>query len=79
MQQPNNHGGVEMTYVIEPSTFGIGYSIFRLEVKDGKRVKIYLADAPTISEARQLCPGAAHIFCPSMERAETNKQYSVLR
>ena len=62
-----------MTYVIEPSTFGIGYSIFRLEVKDGKRIKRYLADAYSVAEAKALCPGAETIVSPEDEHQSANK------
>lgn len=66
-----------MAYIIKPSTFGVGYSIFRLEVKDGKRVEIYLADATSISEAKALCPNATSVFCPSLERTEIAKYSAV--
>jgi len=56
-----------MTYVIEPSTFGIGYSIFLLKVVDGATVKTYVADVPTVEEGRTLCVGATEIICTAEE------------
>ena len=45
-----------MTFIIEPSTFGIGYSIFRMKIVDGKEVKVYVAEARTVAEAKGLVP-----------------------
>lgn len=65
-----------MTYLIEASTFSGGYSIFRLEVIDGERVKRYLTDARTLAEARALCPGASEILIPEEinRRVETRSK-----
>ena len=54
-----------MTYVIEASSFGIGYSIFRMEMVDGQRIKRYIADVPTVAEGKILCVNAVEIICPS--------------
>ena len=56
-----------MTYVIEPSAFGVGYSIFRVEVIDGERVKRYIADVDSVVEARSLCPDAEDVYSPDGE------------
>ena len=61
-----------MTYVIEPSTFGIGYSIFRLDIINGKHVKAYLADVPTVAEGKALCVNAIDIFSPEDPQSTTN-------
>jgi len=52
-----------MTYVIEPSAFGFGYSIFKIRDVDGNRIKHYLTDALNLVEARALCPDAVSIVC----------------
>lgn len=51
-----------MTYKIEPSTFSIGYSIFRITIVDGKEFKVYIADAPTVEEAKLLVPLKQRVF-----------------
>lgn len=61
-----------MTYVIEPSTFGIGYSIFRVDTVDGKDVKVYIADVPTVAEAGIYCPNAVEIICPAEARYQAS-------
>jgi hypothetical protein len=55
-----------MTYVVEPSSFGIGYSIFRLEVKDGNEVKTYVADVDSVDMAVTMLGGDnVTILCPA--------------
>ena len=66
-----------MTYVITPSTFGIGYSIFRLEVEDGNEVRVYLTDANSVSEARMLCPGATEVICLADENEYQGRKVTV--
>ena len=58
-----------MTYVIEPSSFGIGYSIFRLDDKGGDTIKTYIADAVSVKEAKTLCPGATSIVHPAEDNS----------
>tara|TARA_R110002126_G_scaffold14054_17_gene59834 strand:+ start:904 stop:1101 length:198 start_codon:yes stop_codon:yes gene_type:complete len=52
--------------MIKPSAFGVGYSIYTLSVDaEGKRHERYLTDATTLNEAKQLCPDAVDLVCPS--------------
>ena len=61
-----------MTYVVKPSTFGIGYSVFRLEAKDGQRVEIYVADVTSPAEAEALLGGDnVTILCPNPSHKQT--------
>ena len=46
--QPNRR--LNMTYIIEASTFGIGYSVFRLEHTAGKNVKRYITHVDSVEE-----------------------------
>jgi len=54
--------GDKMTFTVEPSTFGIGYSIFRVKIvysrahPEGREVKVYVADVKTVAEAKALVP-----------------------
>lgn len=66
-----------MTYVVEPSTFGVGYSIFRIKTKDGVDQKIYLIDVPSEAEARKLCPGAIVNTVPGESEYLTKQRQQV--
>ncbi len=66
-----------MTYIIKPSTFGVGYSIFRQEVDaKGQRIERYLTDATTLTEAKAMCPDAAVLVCPA-EQIASNKRHQI--
>jgi len=63
-----------MSYVVKPSTFGVGYSIFRLEVTEtGERVESYLGETPSVEVAKIMYPGAKIFVCPT-EEAESNSK-----
>ena len=65
-----------MAYVIKPSAFSHGYSIFRVEIVDGIRVERYIADALSLAEAHLLCPNATFIACPVEASRMKPSQYS---